>query len=109
MSDHLLAVDKSVDRHGWVRYRGRCSCTWAGPWQSSKGHAVRQHERHVQDHERRVQPEESQPSADPGSSGDEIRAEYRRRIKEVHPDHGGNLEDALRVIAEYEAFRDDDS
>jgi hypothetical protein len=44
-------------------------------------------------------------STPPRSPEDEARAEYRRRIKEVHPDHAGSVEDALRVIAEYEATK----
>jgi len=92
MSDHLLKVDKSVDRHGWVLYRGRCTCSWAGPWQSSKGHAMRQFEHHLR--------------APPGPTDEEVRADYRRRIKKVHPDHGGSTQEAQEVIAAYEAFRE---
>jgi len=112
MSDHLLIVDKSVDGRGWVLYRGRCTCDWTGPWQSSKGHAARQHQRHlqVQGGPPSREPAPARESAGPParSSEDEVRAEYRRRIKEVHPDHGGSVEDALRVIAEYEASRRDE-
>jgi len=91
MSDHLLKVDKSVDGHGWVRYRGRCSCCWSGLWQSSKGHAMRQFEHHVR--------------APSRPTHEEVRSAYRRRIKEVHPDHGGSTEEARELIEEYEALR----
>lgn len=91
MPDHRLQVDKSVNRRGWVLYRGRCPCSWVGPWQSSKGHALRQFERHVL------------PERRPAHA--EAQAAYRQRIKEVHPDHGGSTEEAQRVIAAYEALR----
>ena len=41
-------------------------------------------------------------------SDEEVRSAYRRRIKEVHPDHGGSTEEARELIAEYESLRVDE-
>ena len=42
------------------------------------------------------------PSADPEA----VRAAYRRRVKEAHPDHGGDLETFARVREAYTAARE---
>ena len=41
-----------------------------------------------------------------GSSAEEVRAAYRRKIKEVHPDHGGDRESFRRVREAYSAARE---
>jgi len=42
---------------------------------------------------------------EPGSSSDEVRAAYRRKVKEVHPDQDGGSEEAFkRVNAAYETL-----
>jgi hypothetical protein len=41
-----------------------------------------------------------------GASTEEIKAAYRRKIKEVHPDHGGDRESFRRVREAYTAARE---
>lgn len=41
-----------------------------------------------------------------GASSEEIRAAYRRKVKEVHPDHGGTKESFRRVREAYATARE---
>jgi len=62
---------------------------------------MRQFDRHVRPPRHATSPTEP--------SDEDVRAAYRRKIQEVHPDHGGAAEEARAVIAEYEAFQGDTS
>ncbi|MFB6244486.1 MAG: J domain-containing protein [Halobaculum sp.] len=42
-----------------------------------------------------------------GASQDAIKRAYRERVKEVHPDRGGDREQFKRVNRAYESLRDD--
>ena len=44
-----------------------------------------------------------------GADADEVKAAYRDRVKEAHPDHGGSPEEFRRVRDAYEAVKDGDA
>jgi hypothetical protein len=43
--------------------------------------------------------------AEPGATPDELSTAFRKRLKEVHPDVGGDAEETKRVIAAYDALK----